>query len=155
MVALADQHMLPWMEWEYCGCDDTGAPVHDAQSLVYDESKPPTGENLASSTLEALVEPYPQLISGAPLAWAFNRESRTFTFRYSTLAADGKRSFPSGSVTQIATPRLSYPTRYAVQASGGKALSRPGAGRLRVASCPGAGEVAVTVAPGLTPSQGC
>ena len=155
MVALADQHMLPWMEWEYCGCDDSGAAVHDAQSLVYDESKPPSGENLASSTLEALVEPYPQLVAGTPLAWGFNRESRTFTFRYGTRSADGKRSFRAGSVTQIAAPRLSYPSGYAVQVSGGRALSRPGAQLLRVASCSGAGEVAVTVAPGLAPSQGC
>src|SRR5207248_3069603 len=89
MVSLAYRHMLPWMEWEYCGCNDVGAPVHDAQSLVYDESKPPTGENLASSTLEALVEPYPQVISGTPLSWGFDRETRTFTLQYSTRSADG------------------------------------------------------------------
>ena len=22
MVALADQNMVPWLEWAYCGCDD-------------------------------------------------------------------------------------------------------------------------------------
>ena len=65
------------------------------------------------------------------------------------------RSFPSGSVTQIATPRLSYPHGYAAQVSGGKVVSRPGVQLMRVASCSGASEVSLTVAPALAPSQGC
>ena len=65
------------------------------------------------------------------------------------------RSFPSGSVTQIATPRLSYPDGYAAQVSGGKVVSRSGARVMRVASCPGASEVSVKVAPALAPAQGC
>jgi endoglycosylceramidase len=155
MTALADQHMLPWQEWEYCGCNDVGVPVHDAQSLVYDESKPPKGENLNSATLAALVEPYPLLVAGTPLSWGFDRENDTFTFHYLTRSADGTRTFRSGSATQIATPRLSYPTGYGAQIVGGRWISNPGARVMRVASCPGATEVAVTVAPGLAPSQGC
>jgi endoglycosylceramidase len=154
MVALADQHMVPWMEWAFCLCGDPTTAGQD-QGMIQEASKPPSGENLNASTVEALVEPYPQLISGTPLSWGFNRESATFSFRYSTQSADGSRSFRAGSVTQIATPKLSYPSGYGVQVSGGKAVSKPGARLLNIRSCPGANEVAVTVAPGNAPSQGC
>jgi endoglycosylceramidase len=154
MVSLADQHMLPWAEWAYCLCQDPTTTGQD-QGIVQEASKPPSGKNLNAGTLEALVEPYPQLVAGTPLAWSFTRETGTFGFRYDTLAADGTHAFRAGSVTQIAAPRLSYPSGYAVQVSGGKAVSKPGARTLRVASCPGASEVAVTAAPGIAPSQGC
>ena len=154
MVALADQHMVPWTEWAYCLCGDPTTAGQD-QGIIQEASKPPSGENLNSSTLEALVEPYPQVVSGTPLSWGFDRESSTFSFHYSTQSADATRSFRAGSVTQIATPRLSYPSGYGVQVSGGRAVSKPGARLLRVASCPGAKDVSVTAAPGLAPAQGC
>src|SRR5436190_619976 len=154
MVALADQHMVPWTEWAYCLCGDPTTAGQD-QGIIQDASEPPSGENLNSATLEALTEPYPQVVAGTPRSWGFEREGATFRFSYSTLAADGTHSFRPGSVTQIATPRLSYPGGYAVQVSGGKTVSRPGAKVLRVASCPAAEEVTVTAAPGIAPSQGC
>jgi endoglycosylceramidase len=154
MVSLADQHMVPWTEWAYCLCHDPTTTGQD-QGIVQEASSPPSGENLNSATRDALVEPYPQVIAGTPLSWGFDRESATFSFSYSTLAADGTRSFRSGSVTQIATPRLSYPGGYAVHVSGGRTVSRPGAKVLRVASCPAAKEVSVTAAPGIAPSQDC
>jgi endoglycosylceramidase len=154
MVALADQHMVPWTEWAYCLCGDPTTAGQD-QGIVQEASKPPKGENLNASTLDALVEPYPQLIPGTPLSWGFNRESRTFSLTYSTQSSDGKSPFRARSVAQIAAPKLSYPSGYAVQVTGGKALSKPGARVLRVASCPGANEVSVTAAPGIAPAQGC
>jgi endoglycosylceramidase len=153
MVALADQHMLPWMEWDYCFCDsptDTGDGA-----MIKQASEPPRGENLRSAIAAALVEPYPQLVSGTPRSWGFDRETDSFSFSYTTGSADGKRSFRAGSVTQIATPRLSYPTGYAVQVSGGRAVSKAGAPALKIVSCAGAGEVTAKVAPGIAPSQGC
>ncbi len=155
MVSLTDQHMLPWMEYEYCSCNEAGVPLNDAQTLIDDENKPPSGENLNTHTLEALVEPYPQVVSGTPISWGFDRASRTFTLRYSTLAADGTGPFAAGAVTQVAAPRLSFPTAYAAQVSGGKLVSRPGARVMKIASCAGAGEVTVKAAPGIAGSQGC
>jgi endoglycosylceramidase len=154
MVSLADQHMVPWAEWAYCLCHDPTTAGQD-QGIVQEASKPPNGENLHATTLEALVEPYPQVISGTPLSWSFNRETRTFGLRYSTRSADGTHSFRAESITQIAAPKLSYPSGYAVQVTGGKTVSKPGAALLNVASCPGASEVSVTAAPGIAPSQGC
>jgi endoglycosylceramidase len=154
MVSLADQHMVPWLEWAFCLCHDPTTAGQD-QGIVQEASMPPKGQNLNGATLEALVEPYPRVISGTPLAWGFDRESRTFSLRYSTRAPDGTRSFRAGSITQIAAPRLSYPSGYAVQVSGGRAVSKPGAATLSIASCVGSAEVAVTAAPGIAPSQGC
>jgi endoglycosylceramidase len=154
MVSLADQHMVPWTEWAYCLCGDPTTSGQD-QGIIQEASKPPKGKNLNSSTLEALVEPYPQVVSGTPLSWGFNRESATFSLKYSTQSADGKKSFRARSLTQSATPKLSYPSGYAIQVTGGKAVSKPGSNVLSVASCPGAKEVSVTAAPGIAPSQGC
>jgi endoglycosylceramidase len=154
MVSLADQHMLPWAQWAYCLCHDPTTSGQD-QGIVQEASAPPKGQNLHLTTLEALVEPYPQVISGTPLSWGFDRETRTFSLRYSTLSADGTHPFRAGSVTQIAAPKLAYPAGYAVQVSGGKAVSKPGAALLRIASCPAASEVAVTAAPAIAPAQGC
>src|SRR4029077_526995 len=125
------------------------------EGIVKDASKPPSGENLDSGTLESLVEPYPQVVSGTPLSCGFDRETRTFSFRYNTRSADGKRSFRAGSVSEIAAPKLSYPSGYAVRVSGARAVSKAGAPQLRVASCAGAAEVVVTAGPAISPSQGC
>jgi len=155
MVSLADQHMVPWMEWEYCWCNEGGPGQLNPQGMIYDENNPPAGENLNPAVYESLVEPYPQRISGTPRSWSFDRASRTFAFRYSTEAAAGTLDFRSGSITQISTPRFNYPHGFAVQVSGGRLVSKPGARLTRVASCPGASEVAVTVAAEIAPSQGC
>jgi endoglycosylceramidase len=154
MVALADQHMVGWTEWAYCLCGDPTTAGQD-QGIIQEASSPPSGQNLNASTLQALVEPYPQVIAGTPLSWGFDRETATFSLRYSTRSADATRSFRAGSVTQIAMPKLSYAGGYGVQVGGGRTLSRPGAKTLRIASCAGAAEVSVTAAPGMAPSQGC
>ena len=155
MVSLADQHMVPWMEWEYCWCNEGGPGQHNPQGMIYDENNPPAGENLNSAVYEALVEPYPQLVAGTPRSWGFDRASRTFTFSYATEAAGGTAPFRPGSVTRVSTPRFSYPHGFGVQVSGGRLVSKPGARLTRIASCPGASEVAVTIAAAIAPSQGC
>jgi endoglycosylceramidase len=155
IVALADQHMLPWMEWAYCNCSDPTTAGSGVQGIVNEASQKPRGSNLNPVVLEALVEPYPQVVSGTPLAWGFTRETHTFTLRYGTLAAAGTGPFRAGSPTLIATPKLSYPSGYSVQVSGGRAVSKPGASVLRVASCPGASEVTVTAGPAIAPANGC
>jgi len=154
MVTLADEHMVPWTEWAYCLCGDPTTAGQD-QGMIQEASRSPSGANLNATTVEALVEPYPQVISGTPLSFGFDRESDTFTLSYAVQSAQTAHPFRAGSVTQIAAPRLSWPTGYAVQVSGGRTVSKPGASLLRVASCPGASEVSITAAPGMTPSQGC
>jgi len=143
MLARADREMVPWLEWAYCACHsptDTGQP-----GIVVDPAKPPRGANLVLPTLHALVEPFPQVIAGTPLAWGFDRGSRTFTFRYSSARAGGHGRFGRAAVTTIATPVLVYGGRYAVRVSGGAILSRRGASLLAIGACPRARSIAVTV----------
>jgi endoglycosylceramidase len=102
MVKRADRFMVPWLEWAYCGCSDpTTSGPGDKQAIVRDPAKPPVGSNLVEPTLHALVEPYPQVVSGTPSSWGFDPATRTFSLRFSTSAALGGR-FPAGSITQVA-----------------------------------------------------
>ena len=156
VVALADQHMVSWLEWMYCGCNDpTTAAVPRDQATVYDPRKPPTGSNLATKTIGALVEPYPQAIAGTPRFWSFDRARRSFDFEFSTRAASGRRSFPLGSVTEIAAPALKYPAGYHARVNGGAVVSPANAPVLKVASCRQGGSVTVRVAPAISASQSC
>src|SRR5207302_3900744 len=119
MVALADRNMVPWLEWAYCGCSDpTTAGPGTTQAIVIDPSKPPTGANLVLPTLRALVEPYPQVISGTPRSWGFDPGSRTFSFRYAVVRATRHGRFKRGAVTEIATPALVYGGHYAARVKG-------------------------------------
>src|SRR5206468_2013299 len=82
-LELADKHMMSWQEWHYCGCDDpTTTGSGDKQAIVLDPSKPPSGDNLKTTTLDVLSRPYPRLISGTPDSWAFDPDTRQFTFGY-------------------------------------------------------------------------
>jgi endoglycosylceramidase len=155
MVSLADQHMVPWMEWEYCWCNEGGPGQHNPQGMIYDERFAPAGENLNSAVYESLVEPYPQVISGTPRSWGFDRASRTFTLHYSTQLPSGPHARGASAVTEIATPSFNYPAGYAVQVNGGTVKSAPRATVLKIKSCRVANEVAVTVAAGIAPSQRC
>lgn len=146
VVTLADQNMVPWIEWAYCGCDDpTTSGPGDEQAIVRDPRKPPRGSNLVMPTLRALVEPYPQLISGTPLSWGFDPQARRFTFRFTTARAGGHRRFTAGAVTAVSTPSLVYSGHYGVRVTGGAIVSKRGAPVLLVASCPRARTISVTV----------
>ena len=96
-------------------------------------------------TLRALVEPYPQLISGTPQSWGFDPSSRMFTFRFTTARATGHGKFKAGTVTAVSTPALVYSGRYGVRVTGGAIVSKRGAPVLLVASCPRARTITVTV----------
>jgi endoglycosylceramidase len=146
MVALADKNMVPWLEWAYCGCNDpTTSGPGDVQAIVRNPEQSPRGSNLVMPTLRALVEPFPQLISGTPLGWGFDPSSRVFTFRYNAARASGHGRFKAGSLTAIAAPALVYGGRYAVRVKGGAIVSKRGAPVLLVASCRRARTIKVTV----------
>ena len=146
IVTLADRNMVSWTEWAYCTCSDpTGAPD---EGIVNDPHKPKSGSNLVLPTLDALVEPYPQVIAGTPRSWSYNRTSRTFRLRATTTHPTGRGRFPAGSVTEVATPAFDYPHGYHVAVAGASIRSAPGARILRVASCARATALTVTVQPG-------
>jgi endoglycosylceramidase len=154
-LTLADQHMMSWQEWHYCGCDDpTTTGSGDKQAIVLDPAKPPAGDNLKTTTLDVLSRPYPRLISGRPDSWAFDPDTRRFTFGYdSRQSVDGTHPFGFGVQSEVVLPERQYPNGYAADVRGGAIVSAPGARVLRVAACSGGGVVFVTVVPGKGPPQ--
>jgi len=129
----ADQRLISWAQWAYTGVGDiTTTGSGNVEALVYDPMKPPTGDNVNTSSLQVLAAPYPQVISGTPKAWSF--KDGTFTFSYSTEMVDGSASFGPGSLTTISVPAVEYPNGYTVNVTGGHVTSAPNAGQLVVAA---------------------
>ena len=98
---------------------------------MLDPSKPPTGDNLKTVTLDQLVRPYPQVVAGTPESWSY--ADGTFKARWT--AGKGE--------SEIVLPARVYPKGYAAQVQGGSITSAKGDRLLRVTAC--APEVAVTV----------
>ncbi len=143
----ANQNLVGWTEWAYTGQGDITTSAHppSSESLVYDPTKAPVGDNVNTANLETLAEPYPQVISGTPNSWSF--DNGTFQFSYSTEEADGLGSFPAGSQTTISVPSVEFPGGYHVSVTGGEVVSGPNAPELVIASNSGASTVSVTVSP--------
>jgi endoglycosylceramidase len=154
-LEIADQHMMSWQEWHYCGCNDpTTTGSGDKQAIVLDPKKAPSGGNLRTSTLDVLSRPYPRLISGKPDSWAFDPETHRFTFGYDPRQrVDGAAPFGFGSQSEIVIPARQYPSGYSADVRGGAIVSAPGARVLRIAACSAADVVFVTVVRGSGPAQ--
>lgn len=146
LVNDADQYMVGWEYWAYCGCrDPTGSPM--TEGLVIDPAKPLTGSNVRWRKLAVLERPYPQAVAGTPLSFLYHPGDDVFLLSFSTARASGQGTFPAGSETDIFVPRLHYPKGYSVQVTGATPVSAPGAPVLRLLSCSGAGRIEVRVAP--------
>ncbi|HXF00182.1 MAG TPA: cellulase family glycosylhydrolase [Solirubrobacterales bacterium] len=144
---LADQHMVSWLEWHYCGCSDpTTTGPGDTQALVKDPSKPPRGTNLKHNKLKALDRAYPQAVAGTPEQFQFNPGSGVFNLRYSTMAPVGHRLAPSVR-TVVFLPHIHYPSGYRVRVTGARVVSAAGAQRLVLERFEGATEVRLEVSP--------
>jgi endoglycosylceramidase len=155
IVSRADQFMVGWQYWAYCGCSDpTTQGPGETQAIVKDPSKAPTGSNLKSAKLDVLVRPYPQLIAGTPKSWSFDAGAKVFKFTYSTARAGGG-AFTGAPLTEIFVPQRQYPSGYRVQAQGGAIASAPGAETLVVEPCAGARVVTVTVTKAGQSSADC
>lgn len=144
VTALADQNRVGWLEWAYTGGDITSS-APDAQALVLDPTKPPTGSNVVTGKLKVLAQVYPKLVAGIPTAWSF--ANGVFALSFSTARADGSGSFPAGSETDIAVPAIQFPHGYRVVVSGARVGSAAGASTLRLISRTGSASITVTVSP--------
>jgi endoglycosylceramidase len=153
MLTMADANRVPWIEWSYCPCHDPTGATPDP--LVLDPAKPPRGSNVGRFAQSLLVEPFPRLIAGTPIAWAYNRRQRTFQLRYSTARVGGRGRFAEGAITEISTPRFIYGRPYAVHVQGGAIVSTRGAPVLEIAACGGARKISVMVLPSGRDRQSC
>jgi endoglycosylceramidase len=140
MTAEADAHMVGWTWWAYEDC------CGNAGAIVRDGTKPPTGDNLNVPVLEALARPYPQAVAGTPTGWSYDPGAHRFTLAYTTARAGGG-TFEPGLVTRVELPPLAFPSGYRVDVAGARAVSAPGAERLKLRALPGATSVRVTVTP--------
>jgi endoglycosylceramidase len=155
VVELADERMISWQQWHYCGCDDPTTSGPGIQALVGDAAQPPTGANVNAEKLGVSSRPYPQAVAGTPQSYGFNSDTKEFQLNYSTARADGSGNFPADSRTEIFVPELHYPSGYAVEVEGAQVVSAPGAAILTLATCPGAGLVTVRVTTSGPPSKSC
>jgi endoglycosylceramidase len=147
MAELADQHMVSWLEWAYCGCHDpTGANPPAVQALVYDPARPPTGANLDQAKLQVLARAYPRAVAGTPRHWSFAASTGRFELTYTTRRPGGGELDPNLR-TEIVLPGLQYPRGYRVSVSGGRVASSAGAPVCEVVALPAAAEVSVRVTP--------
>lgn len=143
VAELADGSSIPWIEWAFCACGDPTGSANE--SLVYDPAEPPVGANVDTVVLNALDEPYPQLVGGTPGGYSYDPASRTFSFTYSTTDPAG-RTLRSPTVVYV--PSLDYPLGYRATVQGARVSSEPGATDLVLSPLPGARTVTLTVTPG-------
>jgi glycosyl hydrolase family 5 len=121
---------------------------------VLDPKKPPSSDNLKTSTLDVLSRPYPRLIAGTPDSWAFDPDTHQFTFGYDPRQrVDGSGPFGFGVQSEVVIPPRQYPHGYAADVRGGAIVSRPGATILRIAACSSSDVVFLTVVRGSGPPQ--
>jgi endoglycosylceramidase len=144
---LADDHMVSWLEWAYCGCGDpTTSGPGDVQAIVQDPKKPPTGSNVFHGKLAALDRPYPQAVAGTPKSYLYDSASNTFTLRYSTRTPAGKR-LPAGARTIVYVPREHYPNGYDAVARGASVHHKSNSRYLQLGNAPKARTVKLKITP--------
>jgi endoglycosylceramidase len=149
LVELADDHMISWQSWHYCGCDDpttqagAGSPT---QAIVLDPSKPPRRRNVKQAKLRVLARPYPQAVAGTPQSFSFDRSSRRFELAFTTRRASGKGRFRRG-LSEVFIPKLQYRRGYRARATGADVLSKTNRQHLLLRARPGAKRVTLVVTP--------
>jgi endoglycosylceramidase len=147
VVDRADQHFLPWTEYEYLTSYDYADGVTTSPaSLLRDENQPASEANANQVKLDALVVPYPMATAGTPLRWSFSRATDRVRFVYSTDRAGGGR-FGLHTPTVVFIPKRKYPRGYAVHVHGATVVSRPGWPWLKLQTRPGARRVVANIRP--------
>jgi endoglycosylceramidase len=147
IVDLADEHMVSWMWWAYCGCDDpTTSGPGNLQAIVKDPRKPPTGSNVLRKKLALLERPYPQVIAGTPTSFGYDTKTGGFRFTYSTATPDGD-VLPARSKTTVYIPRRHYSDGYAAEVKGASISRKANSQHLVLTRDAGASKVTLTVTP--------
>jgi endoglycosylceramidase len=100
-----DTRLIPWIFWSY------------DENLVHDLTTAPTGANVQTSTLDALVRPNPMVTNGTPTSSSFDPATGTFDYTYRARHPDGSTPDPKYR-TSILLPSRVYPNGYTVTVDG-------------------------------------
>ena len=149
LAELADEHMVSWQSWHYCGCDDPttqAGPGSPTQAIVLDPSRPPRRGNVKQAKLRVLARPYPRSVAGTPRSFSFDRSSRRFELVFITRRASGRGRFRRG-LSEVFIPKLHYRGGYRARVTGAEVLSKPGRQHLILRADPGAKRVTLVVTP--------
>jgi endoglycosylceramidase len=123
IVDLADRHMVSWMWWAYCGCDDpTTSGPGNLQAIVKNPAKPPRASNVLHRKLALLDRPYPQVIAGTPTSFGYNAQTNVFHLAYRARAPDEAR-LSRGRNTRVYVPHSHYPHGYRAAVKGAQVVS--------------------------------
>jgi endoglycosylceramidase len=131
-----DAQFTGWQYWAYKNWADptTESQESGGQGMFLDDEDLTT---VKLPKLEILERPYPRATAGVPVGLSFDGASKTFEYRYTPRCAAGP--------TEIYVPKLHYPDGYALELTGARAASKPGAALLTLRHEPGAAEVLVRI----------
>jgi endoglycosylceramidase len=124
-----DTRLVPWIFWAW-------------GNMVFDRTEPPTPDNVRMAVVEALARPFASATNGTPESFAFDPDTGSFEYAWSTRGPSGEPA-PAHLSTAIVMPPSVYPEGYAVTVENGHVLSQPCAATLLVASAEGASSVRV------------
>lgn len=136
---------IGWYYWQYSGVNDVATSGPDeAQAVVHDPTKPPTGDNIDWDKLSHLVVMHPRAVAGVPSAYYYDRDNGVFAMNYSTTLPNGSQA-PESARTLISVPKGTSPNGYTVKVTGGKVVSAANAPVLEIVRDGSASTVSVTV----------
>jgi endoglycosylceramidase len=128
-----DTALLPWIFWSM-------------GEVVNNPALPPSGSNLITSTVDALIQPYPLAVAGTPERLDYSPAARSLTFRWSTVRPGGG-TYPPNTRTVIEAPATVYPDGYRVIVYGGRVTSAPCSSLISVVGTTGARRIVAHVVP--------
>ena len=136
VMAQTDAQFTGWQYWAYKNWRDptTESQESGGQGMFTDDEDLTT---VKTEKLGILERPYPQATAGVPVSLSFDEASKLFEYRYTPRCAGGP--------TEIYVPKLHYPAGYALELTGARATSKPGATLLTLRHEAGATEVRVRI----------
>ncbi len=135
-----DGALLPWIFWSL------------TPYLVRHLTAAPSGANLDTAALGALVQPSAVAVAGTPTRFAYQPSTRVLSASWRS-SRPGGGTYAPGVVSTFDLPRAVYPGGYRVTVAGTRVVSAPCASLLELAAAPGARTQSVTVSPGSCPSR--
>lgn len=144
VVRYFDEQQISWCYWAFA---QGFSPEQTADSVLINTDLPAVPSNIRSDIVETFIEPYPQVIAGTPISFAYDPATKLFEFVYSTQRVIGCSRFKECRLTEIAVPPFNYPNGYKVHVTGGKVVSKKNAAKLLIKADKCAHTVTVVVEP--------